>query len=784
MNIRTLKLAWVTGPLVLTLACPAHAQRETGSSERTSGALEEIVVTARKREESLLSVPVAVTGVTAQALQNYGIDSLVKLSDAVPQLKMEKAASGSGAIFSIRGVGSSPLDSGIPQSVALQIDNIPVNQGNLIALGLFDLQQVEVLKGPQALFFGKNSPAGVVSFTSKGPTDELDGYAKAAYEWESEEQIYEGAIGGPITNTVGARLALRYRALNGWVKNVMPDNLPDPILGLPLPAGSGKSPRQRERSGRLTLDWQPITDFKATLKVMSQNYSDDGDASTYSIVACGPGQAVPITVVPDPFNECSLSKRHSFAQYPPIQAANIPDARGGVNYGDLETTMSSLKLVYNWSQYEITSVTSYTDYDFKSMGNFAASSYPYFGGFNGIGFKGFSQELRLTSNLSGPFNFQVGAFYEDTRVTNTGYRFLGPFGPDPDTDNWFTQSSKVKLDGESLSGFFQGRYKIKDNLELAVGARYTDDKRTLRDLGNTYVHPLAPFLSPAGLLQRGTFNDTNWSPEVTLTYSYAPDKMVYAAYKTGYKGGGFGMPNVISVGNSPDTTRLESEESDGFEIGAKGEFLGNTLRLQATAYTYDFDNLQSVSFDSATVSYVFSNAGKARTRGVELQADWAATSALTVNAAVAYNKARYEKYPDAQCYAGQPAPACVNGLQDLKGKRLPYASDWMGLVGFNYNHSLGDYRLVLYGSVSYRTKYNASQINIPDAEIDGYELIDAGVRFGPENGLWELALIGRNLSDEYHFTAVNDAAGGPPGQLASTAVSRPREYWVELSTRF
>src|SRR5690606_5214879 len=126
----------------------------------------------------------------------------------------------------------------------------------------------------------------------------------------------------------------------------------------------------------------------------------------------------------------------------------------------------------------------------------------------------------------------------------------------------------------------------------------------------------------------------------------------------------------------------------------------------------DFDNLQSVSFDSATVSYVFSNAGKARTRGVELQADWAATSALTVNAAVAYNKARYEKYPDAQCYAGQPAPACVNGLQDLKGKRLPYASDWMGLVGFNYNHSLGDYRLVLYGSVSYRTKYNASQINI------------------------------------------------------------------------
>ncbi len=307
------------------------------------------------------------------------------------------------------------------------------------------------------------------------------------------------------------------------------------------------------------------------------------------------------------------------------------------------------------------------------------------------------------------------------------------------------------MDGHDQSGFFQGRYKILDDLEFAAGVRYTRDTRALEHLGNTYVHTGATFLSPAGEYTGGSLTDSNWSPEATLTYALRRDMIVYAAYKTGYKSGTFGMPVVIPVGQTAKGTLLQPETSKGGEIGFKGEFLDHLLRLQTAVYTYNFDNLQTVSFDSATVSYVYGNAAVARTRGAEVQLDWRAMRELTINAAIAYNQARYLKYKNAQCYAGEAAPLCVDGHQDLGGAPLPYASDWMGNLGFTYDHPLGRNHFVVYASGDYQTRYNASEINIPHAEIGGYPLIDAGAHFGRADGLWDVALLGRNLTNSVSF---------------------------------
>jgi outer membrane receptor protein involved in Fe transport len=422
------------------------------------------------------------------------------------------------------------------------------------------------------------------------------------------------------------------------------------------------------------------------------------------------------------------------------------------------------------------------------MGSFGANTgvYPYFGGFNGIKFDQESEELRFATTLDGRFNFQVGTYFELSSLTNTGYRFLGPFGPDPGTGIWYTAYTAVKQIGRTGSAFVEGRYQILDNLEFAGGARYTYDRRYLGNLGNLRLHAGADsFLSPAGRITSGDFSDNNWSPEATLTYHFTPSFMVYGAYKTGFKAGTYGMPNVIGIGQTADTTKLLPEKSKGGEVGLKGEFFDHTLRVLSAVYTYDFTNLQTVAFNGQTVSYIFANAAGARTRGVELETDWRAMSELTLSGKFGYNKATFLSYPTAPCYGGQTvAQGCVGGHQDIAGAPLPHSSLWSGNVGFDYDHAIGNYKLAFYGNVQFQSKFNTSEINIPRAEVSGFATYDAGFRFSPADGPWQASVYGRNLGNKFYFTTVNDAAGGSPGELSAPAQAGGREIWVEAKYNF
>jgi iron complex outermembrane recepter protein len=786
---RRLSILFMTGLSTLTMGWSAHAAgtdaQTPSSTSENSGGLEEIVVTARKKDESLMSAPVVVSALTAQTIQEFNLDDVEKIGSEVPQVKLIKAYSGSAAVFSIRGIGSAPIDSGIAQSVALQVDGAQLSQGDLVNLGLFDLDEIQVLKGPQALYFGKNSSAGVVSFTSKGPTDQVEGYSKLAYEFESRQPIFEVAIGGPLTDTFGARVAFRARSESGDTYNNVPA-LTDPILGVAIAPQSSRVPNEHEFDGRLTLVWKPTSDFTATAKLLGQHYHDNGPDSQYSFVACAPGQTRPtVEGIPIPGGSCSFqAPQLSNAYFPDSEAVNIPGVSSGTPFSNQDTTIDTVRLVYTQPKYSVTSITSYAYYDFASFGA-NVGSLPYFGGFNGIKFNQESEELRLATTLDGPLNFQSGVYYEVNSLLNTGYRYLAPFGPDPVTGDWFTSASAVKLDGHTISPFVEASYQILSNLELSGGVRYTDDHRGISNLGNSFVHTGATFLSPAGLYTSGSFSDNNWSPEATLTYHFTPDIMTYAAYKTGFKSGTYGMPNVISVGQTADTTKLLPEKSHGEELGFKGEFLDHTLRVLGDIYTYDFSDLQTVSFNGQTVSYIFANAAESRTRGVELEVEWRALSELTLDAKVGYNKAIFVSYATAQCYGGQtPAEGCVGGVQNLSGDALPHSSLVSGVAGFNYDHPVGNYHVVFYGNANYNTRFNASEINIPHAEEGGFGTYDAGIRTGPTAGPWEVAFYGRNLGNKWWFTTVNDSAGGAAGDLSAPSIAGGREVWIEARYRY
>ncbi len=197
---------------VAAMAQPSQAQPR----------LEEIVVTARKREESLQRVPVAVSVIDKQTLENSISNDLTKIGELAPQVSLSQGGSGTGAVITVRGVSSGSSDAGLDQSVAIEVDNVPISRGQVISASMFDMEQVQILQGPQALFFGKNSPAGVISLNSADPTRTLEGYLTAGYEFNAEERFVEGTISGPLSETLSARLAFRGSEMDGWIDNVAP----------------------------------------------------------------------------------------------------------------------------------------------------------------------------------------------------------------------------------------------------------------------------------------------------------------------------------------------------------------------------------------------------------------------------------------------------------------------------------------------------------------------------------------------------------------------------------
>ena len=246
--------------------------RAQDAAAGTAGALEEIVVTARQRGESLIAVPVAVSSITAEALQSYGTTDVRDLVKLAPSLNIDRASSGAGGVLALRGIGTSPGQAGFDQAVSINIDGVQTGRARVLTQGLFDVAQVDVLKGPQALFFGKNSPAGVISIRSAAPTREFEGYARAGYEFGADEAVIEGAVSGPLSDAWAARLAVRYRDMNGWLRNdaaltSSPFAPPDPGA----PVRGVRKPGEKELIGRLTLAYAPAdSDFDATLKFSAQ----------------------------------------------------------------------------------------------------------------------------------------------------------------------------------------------------------------------------------------------------------------------------------------------------------------------------------------------------------------------------------------------------------------------------------------------------------------------------------------------------------------------------------
>jgi len=414
-----------------TLAGTAQAQ-DTGpqASEEDDNV---IIVQARRQNESLQEVPVTVTAIGGETLEKYSVDQVADVTSRVPTLNVQVGGSGSGGQISLRGVGSSNISAAFDSAVAFDFDGVQVSTMRLVQAGFFDTAQIDVLKGPQSLFFGKSASAGVFSIRSAEPTATWEVGGKASYEFEEKGYTVSGYVSGPLTDTLGVRVAAQWNDIDEFVELQPGSN-----------AANGDFRGQDNLVLRGTLDWEPVAGFDANLKVQYVENSGDG-AIQHSDINCGAnGVADPVFLLQGGLqipggHDCNDSDGLYFLpDAAPQLAPGVPTATGpslaagrnGVPFSETELWFARLLLNFQLTdELLLTSTTGYVDLDATDF-----DCYSYVGTF-GPGVPGgagcsdprnaleqYTQEIRLTSDLDGPFNFMVGAFYEDRTFIRSGDR--------------------------------------------------------------------------------------------------------------------------------------------------------------------------------------------------------------------------------------------------------------------------------------------------------------------------------------------------------------------------
>ncbi|WP_159979008.1 MULTISPECIES: TonB-dependent receptor [unclassified Novosphingobium] len=804
----------------LTCVQPVAAQAQdapdpAGAGQATAPSVDEgaIVVTARRRSETLLSVPVVVTAVSAEALESRGVVNLDGIARIVPQLMIgPQGGAVQGGNISIRGIAGPDSNPFGDQAVSFTIDGVQIAKATIRRMTDFDVEQVEVLKGPQALFYGKNSMAGIVVIRTNDPGEHFEAGAKLGYEFNAREMRAEAFVSAPLTESLGFRLAGQYSTMEGYLKDQTPR---DSIY-----FNGTRNPDTQNYGVRATLKFDPGTNFDARFKFNYGKAKGNGPAAASEFISCPLG-ARQFSFLPGGVgdnSQCKPGDRNVNAGYGPVLGtipATIDLFRDdGRNFTDQDQILSSL--VMNFHPVDTITVTSSTGlYNIKldQCQNYEGSFAVLLPSCNVLRNREFSQELNFTTEFSGSLNFTGGLYFSDVKSRTGSMTFLygGQFdllapgfgGPDtPALVNHYMFSMR----GNAYSAFIQGTWNITPEIELSGGVRYSYEKKRLTDVrdGGGITEPGGPYTT---ILDDSTILTTtpnaggasllkdhdNWddfSPEATITYRPTGDLTMFASYKHGFLSGSFNSSSVNLFAPNIDLS-YKPQVIEGFEGGVKAR-IGDLL-LNAAAYTYNIDDLQVVNFTNATSS--IRNAAKAKVQGVEADFTWRTPlHGLTINGAAAYNKARYKDFPGAPCYNGQTiSQGCVGGSQQLAGAVVPRSPKLNIQGGLAYDTPVSDtLKLGVSGNFTRSSSYLTDASNAPNSRQPSYTLFDASARFGAEDDTWTVSLIGRNLTNKFIFFASPDVpftgsgTGTDTGVLADrfATVSRGREILIQVAYKF
>lgn len=779
---------------VTAATSPAWAQTAPAASDGGDTAqLGEIVVTAQRRTERLQDVPVAVSVASGQSLQRSNVRSVQDFAARQPAFSVQQAPGGD-QLF-IRGTGSG-ANSAFEQSVGTFIDGLYRNRARSSRVALFDIDRVEVLKGPQTTFFGANAIAGAMNITTRKPTSRLEANASALYAPTDGEYDVQFGVGGPIASTLGVRVAGRLNGMDGYIHN-------DRI--------GGDGPRNRDGQARIVAEWAPTSNLTIDARL---DYAKIRDTQSFDaeIVNCPPASGAPGAY-------CARAIANNGGR--PIDGRLDYHSSAANSYSDIDLYEGQVTGRLNLGSATLVSTSGLFQQRFAAQNDLTP-----FPGTNPLGtnasygsvgeyFSQVSQELRLESDSAGRLQYMLGGYFEYYRlkaytmsaaassiptigsnpaVAATGYTATTPLGYLRNADQ----------DSRTLSGFGSLKYKVTDALTVTGSLRYSDVKKTTSDFAIRYgavpasgaLDDFVPGTPAQQAALAGIFrlpsafsaherSDSSFLPSASLQYNFTPDIMSYVSYSHGFKAGGFGTNSNVA---------FKPEEVNSYEAGLKTLLFGRKLQANLALFRSEYTNLQETQFvllpGAATSISIVTNAAESVTKGVELSLIARPVSRLTVSTDLAYLDSRYEAYSNAPCYAGQTAamgcaPASAPGGQgqNLAGRTRYYSPKWSGNVTAEYVMPLTQaLELQLGGTVYFKSDYLIAP-SLNSASIQkGYAKTDLRATLASTDNHWEAGVIVKNVFDKKTQSFFDDV----PGNTGTYVVlpDRPRSVAVSLAYRF
>ncbi|WP_338575895.1 TonB-dependent receptor [Brevundimonas olei] len=705
-------------------ASPVMAQ-ETAGSEGPAAAVEDIVVTAQRREQRLQDVPLAVSAFSMESLEDGKVESLLNLDGKVPNVVLAPVgAYPFASAFYIRGLGYADVESSFEPSVGVELDGVYLSRNVGAVQDFFDIGGVTILRGPQGTLYGRNTIGGVVSVQSRRPSFDFGARAQATFGSNGRQELRAGVEGALIEDQLAGKFSFLTKTYDGYIKN---------YDGRDMGA-------QDVTSMRGALLWTPTASFDATLIV---DYTKDKGTGTAFENASLPSMVLP------GFGEPADTDGDPFLSHV-----------GDDIFSDLEALGVTLNANWDLGPVKLTSITGYRKTDTEVLSDFDGTPTPFMTVHRDETHDQFSQELRLASNTDGPLTYVVGAYYMTQEYDIATGQFGTVFGSPTAGSTIYTQQK-----ADSWAVFGQADYEVLPGLTVTAGGRYSKEEKTFTT---------QPLFYPNAETFEASFDD--FSPKVGVSYKWSDTLMTYAQYSRGFRAGGFNgrAGSFLAVGP------YDSETVDSYEVGVKSDLFDRRLRLNAAVFTSDYQDMQQSVQQLIPGTLInqtlVANVGAATISGFEAEATALLTDVFTISASVGYLDASYDEF---MADLGDGL-----GVIDRTYLPMPYAPKWSNSVTFNYKDDFDFGRVTAQASVRHMTDMYTSFSTL-NATTDltmrqSNTVVDGSVSLELPDGRWRVSLWGKNLTDEL---VINNTFG-VGNLLASRVYQPPREIGVDLSLTF
>ena len=779
MNTSVLLGASLCAAIAVLSQAPAHAQTAPAASIDKDPAdtdKDDIIVTAQKRGENVRDVPLAIQAFGGETLAKSNVTGLYDLQRLAPSLRVDLGARADKLRIVVRGVGSSG-GTAVEPSVATFIDGVYIPREGATTSAYLDLEAIEVLRGPQGTLFGRNASAGAISLRSAEPGKDFEGRLTAEYG-TGERYKLDGFINVPVSDKLRLRFAGMGQIFGGLYFNRQSGQR---VGGV------------NTGSGRVTVKYMPSTSLTDTLRVSFATKQGNHINNMYALL-------------PDSFPAGGLATY--LAKFATIGSNNVdlnPFDRTVNEFIDdrLDDTRLGITNKLSWesgSGFTVNLISGYQKWRNRQAGNYVLStqtqSLIQFGQADS---ETHSEELQLISPpslLSGHLNFVAGLYYmrEKLRIGEE-FQFKTDFcnlvlptnalyGSCIAGVNGLATNAQFNQTTDSIAAYGQATLKIVPTLELTLGARWSQDKKTAV-LDQRAVIPAGAVLVASEIVPLSLKeNRPTW--RANLSWKPVEGVMLFGSFTTGFKSGGFNSAtsNVV-LGQS---RKLKPETVKSYELGIKSTWFDRALQLDVIAYQMDISNFQDRSFNG--LAFALKNAGNIRNKGVEIDAVLRPVAGLRFNADIAYLDSVFTSYP-----GGSNLPGLA-GTQDLTGTRPTFTPEWSGSVGAEYEGKLGKSGLtwLLRSDLNFTAKTNIGGVNDADPATvwPAYALLGARLSVFGRDKAWSVSVFGQNLTDKGYCTSLAYQPFGAllgavaPGKsaLRCNVVGPPRTYGASFSIKF